>query len=135
MIYSAFRLCIQLNLKKIDPYYWFCGPGSHIEILRTTLTNYQKAVKAAKSKYFSDIISRNCHRPRILFSTINSVINSSVDFHFDEPAIACESFLRFFKNKISVIRQFIPADYDPSVPLACSSSFSEYEPISIDSLR
>lgn len=34
------------------------------------------------------------------------------------------------------MRQLIvPADYDPSVPPACSSSFNEFEPISIDSLR
>ncbi len=107
-----------------------------LEILRTSLNNYQKSVKAAKSKYFSDIISRNCHRPRVLFSTINSIINLSVDFHFDEPAIACENFHKFFTNKISNIRQLIiPADYDSSVPPACSSSFSEFEPISIVPLR
>ncbi len=98
-----------------------------LETLRTSLNNYQKAVKKAKSKYFSDIISRNCHRPRVLFSTINSIINLSVDFHFDEPAIACENFHKFFTNKISDIRQLIiPADYDDSsVPPACSSYFCE----------
>lgn len=31
--------------------------------------------QAVKAKYFSDIIERNCHRPRVLFSTINFVIN------------------------------------------------------------
>ncbi len=29
LIYSAFRRCINLDLKKIDPYDWFCAPGSH----------------------------------------------------------------------------------------------------------
>lgn len=47
-----------------------------------SLTNYQRAVKEAKSKYFSDILARN------YFSTINSVINPSIDLHFDDPVTA-----------------------------------------------
>ncbi len=32
LIYSAFRLCINLKKKK-DPYYGFCGRGSHISTI------------------------------------------------------------------------------------------------------
>ncbi len=33
LIYSAFRCCTNLNFEKIDPYDWFCGPGSQIKRL------------------------------------------------------------------------------------------------------
>ncbi len=34
IIYSAFRLCINLNVKKIDPYDWICAPRSHTCVSR-----------------------------------------------------------------------------------------------------
>lgn len=37
------------------------------EILKNCLSEYQEAVKLARSNYFSGIISRNCHNSRILF--------------------------------------------------------------------
>lgn len=49
------------------------------EILRENLVQYQKAVKTAKPKYFSDLTEKNHHNPRALFSIINAVINPSVD--------------------------------------------------------
>jgi hypothetical protein len=45
------------------------------DILKDSLQTYQGAVKTAKAQYFSDIIERNYHRPRVLFSTINSIVN------------------------------------------------------------
>ena len=48
-------------------------------ILWESLYVFQKAVKSAKSKFLSEIVSKNHHRPRILFSTIDSVLNPMVD--------------------------------------------------------
>ncbi len=33
IIYSAFRLCINLNIEKMYPDDWFCGPGSHMALV------------------------------------------------------------------------------------------------------
>lgn len=46
-----------------------------LEIFKDFLVKFQSAAKSARSKYFSDLITTHCHRPRDLFSTINSVIN------------------------------------------------------------
>ena len=37
------------------------------EIMRNSLSSFQRAAKAAKSKYFSDLIMLNRNNPRVLF--------------------------------------------------------------------
>lgn len=37
------------------------------EMLRDSLSQYQKSLKVAKSRYFTEIINKNCHRPKIIF--------------------------------------------------------------------
>lgn len=53
----------RMEVKKIDKLH------VSLEILRTSLTNNQRAVKEAKSKYFSDL-ARNYQRPKILFQQL-----------------------------------------------------------------
>ncbi len=45
------------------------------EIVKDCMINYQREVKVAKAQYFSDLINRHSHNPKVLFSTINSVLN------------------------------------------------------------
>ncbi len=45
------------------------------EIVKDCMINYQHEVKVAKAQYFSDLINRHSHNPKVLFSTINSVLN------------------------------------------------------------
>lgn len=44
------------------------------ESLIDCLTTFQRAVKAARSNYLSNIISKNCHNSKVLFSTINTIL-------------------------------------------------------------
>lgn len=46
--------------------------------LQDTLAVFQKAVKSAKSKYLSKIIN-DYNSPKILFSTVDSVLNPVVN--------------------------------------------------------
>ncbi len=46
------------------------------ETLRDCLHTYQQYVKSAKAHYFSALFSQNHHCPRVLFRTINTVLNS-----------------------------------------------------------
>lgn len=48
-----------------------------------SLSAFQKAVKSAKSKYLSEIITKSSHCPKILFSTIDSVLNPMVNVFSD----------------------------------------------------
>lgn len=63
---------------------------------KNCLSFYQRAVKKAKSFCFSNLIEKHHHTPRVLFSVINSVLNSSVQ-SFQNPTCAlCEDFLKHF---------------------------------------
>lgn len=43
------------------------------DILKDAMIKYQKSVKAAKLKYFSDRINKNPNNPKVLFKMIDSV--------------------------------------------------------------
>lgn len=76
-----------------------------LQILRDSLAQYQRAVKEAKSRYLSDIISSNGHCPRVLFNTINSVICANTTSLVEASAPMCEKFLHYFVNKVVSVRQ------------------------------
>ncbi len=62
------------------------------EILRDCLRTYQKFVKTARSTYFSNLINSNAGRPKVLFSTINKVLNPiATTFPEVSPAV-CNDF-------------------------------------------
>lgn len=67
------------------------------EFFKECLFNFQKVAKSARSKYFSDLINTHSHRPKILFSTINSIINPGCQFHVGPSTERCEFFTVFFR--------------------------------------
>ncbi len=62
------------------------------DLLRDSLSHFQKAVKLAKSKYLSEIINNNSHCPRKIFSTIDYVLNPTVDVFVDVSETLCTFF-------------------------------------------
>lgn len=78
---------------------------------------YQSAVKSAKATYFSNLIIENHSRPKVLFSVINSVVNSPVNTMCTPSEALCESFLRFFINKISNLRSTISPSHPEPYPI------------------
>ncbi len=99
------------------------------EILRNSYNMFQKA---AKCKYLSELITNNCHKPQVLFSTINSVLNPSVYPILEPSTYLCNNFGKFFGEKITTLRsQLLNSTYIlHDVPL-CSSTWSEFEPIDL----
>ncbi len=67
-----------------------------LEIFKQSLSTYQSLVKDEKNKFLSDVIARNQHKPKILFNTINSVINPPENGLIKESLDLCESFFNFF---------------------------------------
>ncbi len=63
-----------------------------------------EAARKARAKLFSDIISKYSHTPKILFSTINSIINPRTYNEAEPSADICERFLSFFVEKIDGFR-------------------------------
>ncbi len=70
------------------------------EIFKNSLVNFQKAARKARAKLFSDIISKYSHTPKILFSTINSIINPRTSNEAEPSADICERILRFLLKRL-----------------------------------
>uniref|UniRef100_A0A8C1UC21 Reverse transcriptase domain-containing protein n=1 Tax=Cyprinus carpio TaxID=7962 RepID=A0A8C1UC21_CYPCA len=104
-----------------------------LEILRGCLFDYQRAVKEAKSKYLSNIIINSGHCPRVMFNTINSVVNPHICSLTDASVSTCENFLHFFINKVESVRQLTTNSSvtDSVVAAAHSAVFEQFEPVSL----
>ncbi len=78
------------------------------KILQDALVTYQNAVKTAKMNYFAGLISRYNGNSKVLFNTINSVLNSSSTCSA-LPATVCDDLLNCFVQKVIDIRmQIVP---------------------------
>lgn len=97
---------------------------------------YQRAVKLAKSNYFSVIISRNYNNSRVLFSTVNAVLHPTATLSFTPSADMCEEFLNFFIGKVVGIRSQILSvgiDFIPSVDP--TNKLTSFMPVSLQQLN
>lgn len=93
-----------------------------LQMLRDCWRHYQTIVKDAKRQYLSGIILSNCNKPRVLFKTIDSVLNA--------PQTVCIDAL--FIDKVTTTRALIsPSAYDPSIPVLCSAVFDRFEPVTL----
>ncbi len=68
----------------------------YLNILKDSLHKYQKTVRSEKSKYLSNMIYSNSHKPCVLFSTINAVLNTPQSTCLQSSASMCENFLNCF---------------------------------------
>lgn len=111
-----------------------------LEMLRNCLADYQRAVREAKSKYLSDIISRSSHCPRVLFNTINSVINPYTSAVTDVSTATCENVLCFFVDKVDSVRRDTSKSFNMSfnkdlfVAPAHSAVLEQFELVSLSPL-
>ncbi len=107
------------------------------EIFQNSLVNFQKAARKARAKFFSDIISKYSHTPKILFSTINSIINPHTSNEAESSADICERFLRFFVEKIDGFRSSLIPSYSNTL-LECpvnTVKLNSFQPVSLLDLR
>ncbi len=74
------------------------------EILRDCMHTYQQFVKFAKAHYFLALISQNHHCPRVLFRTINTVLNTVGSAAFDNSEKCLQNLSHFCVDKISTTR-------------------------------
>lgn len=105
------------------------------EMLRDSLKQYQIAVKTAKSNYFSEVIAKKAHRPKVIFKTIDSVLNPTTAGYPTATPEICKKFLEFFVDKIQDSRaQILPSIVSRSESLVLSSSFRHFDPVSLNQL-
>ena len=78
----------------------------HLESLKKSTVAYNKARRLAKQAYFSNIIRENKQNARVLFSTIDHILNPPQSYKQALPASVakCNEFASFFNEKIVNIR-------------------------------
>ena len=109
------------------------------QIFKNSLATFQTAAKAARVIHFSNIISEHVHRPKILFSTLNSIINPQAPSQVEPSTDICTTFMKCFIDKINHIRQ----SFTPSSPVTSlhhlgvrpSALFDHFLPVSLEELR
>ncbi len=103
------------------------------EMLRDSLSKFQKAVRNARSRYFTDLLEKNHHNPRALFSAINSIINPRLEVVGDLSVDLCNSFLKFFMNRTSD-NNITRCSYVIQKSVT-GVTFPDFEPISLSMLE
>ena len=105
-------------------------------ILKDCWRSYQNTVKEAKREHLANIIESNCHNPRVLFKTIDSVLNGSQSVCLEASPETCNNFLHFFIDKVVTIRALIPPPAsDPSDSVPCLAVFNDFEPVTLSLLE
>ena len=106
------------------------------QILKDCWRCYQDTVKETKQKYLANLIELNRHNPRVLFKTIDTILNAPQPVSLEASPETCNSFLDFFIDKVATVRALISAPAsDPSVPVPCSAIFEMFEPVSLSFLE
>ena len=105
-------------------------------IFRDSLKAYQNTVKAAKADFYAKLINKNAHRPKVLFNTINSIINPpSTISSLPATTETCEMFLNFFIDKIDIIKSHIsPSTSDPALCQSVINRLQQFQPVSSSQL-
>lgn len=82
----------------------------HISLQCDCLLNYQQeqAVKATKAEYFSSLVSKNAHKPQVIFNVFDSLVNSCDAVSVQPSSSLCEVFLQYIVNNISALRSQFP---------------------------
>ena len=86
------------------------------------LHQYNNALKAARSNYYSQLIHSGSSNPKALFSTISTLLKPCDNATPSFTTSQCNSFLSFFQSKIDSIYRNLTssADFCFSVHLTCS---------------
>ena len=98
------------------------------QILKDCWHRYQNTIKEVKREYLSNLIVSNSHNPRVLFKTIDSVLNAPQSVCLEASPELCNNFLHFFLDKVINTRATISAPAsDPSVSVPCQAVFDKFE--------
>ena len=78
----------------------------NLEILKRSTAAYNKAIRLSRQAYFSGIINENKNNARVLFSTIERILDPPQSYKQSLSAskAKCNEFASFFDNKILNIR-------------------------------
>lgn len=107
----------------------------HTQAYTDHLLQYKNALSTARTAYYSNIINAGKNNQRILFSTVNKLLQPPDTFPLTITQALCNSFLSFFQAKIDEIhQQLLSSSYPPlppwiNDPCEISSKLSEFIPV------
>ena len=109
------------------------------DIFKEHLFAFNKAIRNARRDHFSKLISKHQNNSRILFSTIDYLLNSTPCTPLDTPSTSmCEEFALHFTDKINQIRQniskhrpIISTDDPPSLHSTLMCSFKPVDMVTL----
>ena len=106
----------------------------HHDIYKDALRTYNKTIRLARKDYFSNIITENAGNSRVLFSTIDRLLNT-VPAPPLSSAAKCEELALFFKNKITSIRASITTTGgEIDISRSCNVTMSTFTCITLSEL-
>ncbi|KAK0142789.1 hypothetical protein N1851_019280 [Merluccius polli] len=99
------------------------GLQIHFNIMKSLLSTFNCMIKEARRQYFSNLILINQNNPRILFKTVDSLVNTPPPSVPIESDADCNRFLSYFNDKV----EFIRASITPSASFtdAFTDTFSD----------
>lgn len=86
--------------------------------------------------FLSNVISRNSHKPRVLFNIFNSVVNPCNTISIEDSSALCDNLLEHHVDQISILQR--PHSHNVlarSSLLKCSAVFQQFESAAFSSLR
>ena len=97
---------------------------------------YQCTIREARNNYFSELIAKQSHNPRILFKTVNSVVGPPPSQPVESSPDKCQEFLNHFINKIVEIWQNFNTDFREMVVDSCPlSTLTHFSKISLSTIK
>ncbi len=97
-----------------------------------SLTKLQEAAKLARTNHFSEIIVKYSHQPRVLFNTINTILEPSASVCLESSIANCERLKKYiFDKMICICFAIVPTKLDLGVVAAPLGSFRAFKIMSL----
>lgn len=112
----------------------------HAEAYSEHLTNYKNALSAARSSYYANVIHISNGNSKVLFSTVNKLLQPPDNFPLCISTDLCNKFLSFFHTKVDAIHQQLlltSTEHDvfsPTLELVQTGSLTQFLPVNDSTL-
>uniref|UniRef100_A0A8C6Q3D2 Reverse transcriptase domain-containing protein n=1 Tax=Nothobranchius furzeri TaxID=105023 RepID=A0A8C6Q3D2_NOTFU len=104
--------------------------------MREAWSQYQRAVRGARNRFFASIVTANSNNQGVLYKTINAVLSPVQKLFPSVSADLCSEILQFFLNKITVIRaQIHQTNRVPDSFIPSHVQLQSFQPISLPYLE
>lgn len=103
--------------------------------MRELLSSYNLLIKNERLKYFTNLIAAKKYNSRVLFSTIDRIVNPAPSSVPASSVEECNKFLAYFVEKVKGIKASItPPTLFLTPPDVSPTLLSEFTPISLNNL-